>query len=272
MGIGGHLTWEAVARILHQRYGYKLLPLDGKRKVNSPAFENSPYIAESMVEGGVIMAELNRPESNYCIEDHPEYAVHRNDKHIISVILEGLNAEDAKESELYCEMHWGEGELDLKPEDYGLKGPWEKVIAIEPDSKTNYTHNRAYPIKHWAKVVEGLRSRGYEVVRVGKGVGQIDGFESQTKSFREAAAVATLCGAFITTESGLAHATSNVGNTVVIIGSYNDPKMVAYPKNHNILIGKHAPCGKKVLCEICKEEFDSLEPATVIEAATRLIK
>ena len=90
MGLGGYLTWTAVAREIHQAAGTKVFPFEmhGQfiKPVKTEIFNNNPYIQQEFDNTIGAPMQLNNPATNYCKQDTPEKAVHRYDRHIIEQI------------------------------------------------------------------------------------------------------------------------------------------------------------------------------------------
>ena len=106
MGLGGYLTWSAVIRELATKKLQKdvlILPceISGNtvtKVVNSPVFKSNPYVYDGTIEDfdaqKCMILPLNLPQTNYCLEDHPDRAVHRSDKHIIETICDFYEVKD----------------------------------------------------------------------------------------------------------------------------------------------------------------------------------
>lgn len=277
MGLGGYLTWTAVARELVQRSGIeKVFPFEQHgqliRPIKSDIFKNNPYISQDFNNERAIPLQLNNPQSNYCKQDTPEKAVHRYDKHIIEQICEMYGINDPK---LKCELYFDDKEIDTVE---SLVGERKDFIVIEPQSNDEYTVNKRYPLSKWQHVADELIKDGHTIVQIGRKTkdqvlsGVID-LTGKT-SFREAAAIISLSKLFVSSEGGLMHAANAVGTmSVILYTGFIHPKMTAYPENTNIWIGHaHGPCGLKVHCQNCYKESIEHNPSEIVEAVRSKIK
>ena len=286
MGIGGWLTWTAAVRIIKDRHESRDEPftlLDGNRMAaQHEIFETMPFLNQTSpkvfsngTHEGVWMGQ---PDCNYCFEDNPTYALHRTDRHIINVILQGLGHDDATDEELYCNLYLTDEEKQWPHTALGLLATMaddiQGIVCIEPNSKTNYTHNRVYPLVNWQKVVDALSEENILCIQVGQGPAILENVIDYTSktTFRQAVALIEASDAFLASESGLVHAVSHKGHSFVPISSYNTPELVCYPQNHNFIIGKHAPCGEKQYCVACNKEMFNHDPKEISDAVIRHIK
>ncbi len=88
-----------------------------------------------------------------------------------------------------------------------------------------------------------------------------------TPTFRHAAAVLSVCRAFVGTEGGLMHAAAAVGTPAVILWSeFISPEITGYSSMTNL---RHAgkPCGNRFNCPSCRK---SMEAITVDEVVAGL--
>ena len=259
MGLGGHLTWTALAReakIHFNKPELKIVPYMGdiSRPVKSEIFFNNPnfYNDESAVQ--IFPIQLNKPETNYCKLDTPKKAHHKGDKHIIVQICEHYGIDNP---ELKCDLYFSD---EQHKKVTALRKQLDKdFIILEPHSKTNYTPNRVYPFEKWQSIVDEV-SKNIQVVQVGQKAGRllknVVDFTGKT-SFKEAALLIGKSKLFVSAEGGLVHAATAVNTTsVVIITGYQDVRMVAYPQNINVNIAKHGPCGLKIPCSACQDDAE----------------
>jgi len=273
MGIGGWLTWTAAAREVCLQTGKKVTLLDQPRHIAyHDIFVNNPYLNQERWTEDTHKIYMGQKACNYVLEDYQDRVVHKSDKHIINVILEGLGMQDTAESNLWCRVYPRE-----KYDTFSLTGGsliqyGRKPLAIiEPNSKTNFTKNRVYSIEKYQYIAEKLKKLGFVVFQITNGLCRLKGIDSvEYKNFSDAALDIGKADAFITTEGGLVHAASCYANTVCIHTSYNPPKMVYYPQNKNIMIGSHAPCGLKIRCPECKKDLEQHDPDEIIQAAVDL--
>ena len=150
----------------------------------------------------------------------------------------------------------------------------KNFIAIEPYSNPLVRPNRAYSFAKWQKVVDALKE-SIQIVQLGasgspvlKNVVDLTG---QT-SFKVAAGVAGKAKLFLSVDNGLTHAvtgTDTIG--LIILTSYQPYAHIAYPRNINIYIGKHGPCGSRGRCFLCEAEVDNHDETEIIRAASEYL-
>ncbi len=276
MGLGGHLTWTAVAREISQRApDVKVLPCKNRsgifEVVRCEVFKNNPYILQdSLADASYFLPMLlDNPAANYCKKDTPEKAFHNTEFHIIE---QACQVYGIQKPELKCDIFLTEEEV-LSVENSLINIPKE-FVTIEPFSKTNYTPNRAYPFDKFQEVVNKL-SKDVAVVQVGNtAAAKLDNaidLRGNT-TFREASGIIGKSKAFISCEGGLVHAaTAFQTKSVVILTGYQSEKMVAYPQNININISTHGPCGLKIKCPTCTEDRNKHDCKEIIRAARSLL-
>ena len=160
MGLGGYLTWTALAREIYHRTGKKIVPIESHgnfiKIIKSNSFYNNPYIVQDFSKDGnkmVFPVSLNNPNSNYCLLDRHDKAIHKSDKHIIQTLCEPYGIQNPT---IKCDLFLTKEEL-AKADDllctHGISGDF---FCIEPMSKKNYTVNRQYDIGKWQNVVNVL--------------------------------------------------------------------------------------------------------------------
>jgi ADP-heptose:LPS heptosyltransferase len=208
---------------------------------------------------------MNIQQTNYCIQDLPERAIHRNDKHIINQICEHYGINDA---DLKCELYFSEQEEEEA--NNIIKNLPDDFVLIEPISKTNYTVNRAYPFDKWQYVVDAI-TKNIQVVQVGLSENQVlDNVINLVgkTTFRTASIIMRQSKFLLSSEGGLTHAATAVETpAIVVITGYQTPKMVAYSQNTNINIATHGPCGMKSKCVLCVEDSRNHNHNKIIDAA-----
>ena len=276
MGLGGHLTWTAVAREIGKRApGVKVIPCKNKSGifeiVRCEVFKNNPLIVQEQIKDASYFVPmiLDNPAANYCKKDTPQRAFHNPDLHIIEQACQVYGIHDP---ELKCDIFLDEEEVSEIEKI--IKNLPESFVTIEPFSKINYTPNRSYPIEKFQKIVDDL-SKEIAVVQVGNPSG--DKLENAidirgTTTFRTAAGVVGDSRCFISCEGGLVHAaTAFETRSVVIITGYQSEKMVAYPQNININIGSHGPCGLKIECPECTKDRDIHDYSEILKSVRSLI-
>lgn len=270
MGLGGHLTWTAAAREIKKKTGMPCVPVNGASIVDSDIFKNNPNFAFSGSSREVFVLDLGKDETNYCISDTPERAIQRTDKHIIETICNHYGIPDP---ELKCDLFFTDKELNHASM---LRSTLPKeFITIEPHSKISYSVNRQYPLDKWQLVVDEL-SKHIPIVQVGPSGNKVlnscidlTGYTT----FREAASIIGMSRLFLSNEGGLGHAATAVNTkSVIVVGGYTGSKMVSYPQNVTIDVSTHGPCGMKVSCPKCAEDFKNHDYMEIVESALKEIQ
>jgi ADP-heptose:LPS heptosyltransferase len=276
MGLGGYLAWTAVAREIRKKYGnnIRLMPVEQygsffkfiEEDIN--IFDRNNDFCTNYKQGAInsdwriLPLALNNPNANYCKKDTPEKAFHRTDKHIIE---QSCEIYDIHNPELRCYLKPNASDWWFKErieEWFGISRNEDlpAFITIEPNSKTNYTPNRAYPFKKWQNIVNALKDK-ISFVQVGvKGSRVLENVIDWTgkTSFKNTAAMIGYSKLFLSAEGGLVHAaTAFDTKSLVIITGYQAKKMVAYPQNINVNIASHGPCGLKIECQECKKDAEN---------------
>jgi ADP-heptose:LPS heptosyltransferase len=274
MGLGGYLTWTALAREIRSKYGVRSIPVEsygsGVKLIKSSIFYNNPnFIQEFGGELGV-QIQLNNPASNYCLRDTPEKAYHKTDKHIIETVCEPYGIQNPQ---LRCEIYLDEEEKESVEK---IKQSLPNVfLVIEPHSNFEYTVNRRYPLKKWQIVVDEL-SKNVPVVQVGASnkllLNNVIDLRGKT-TFRTAGGIIGKSKGLISTEGGLIHlATSFDTKSFVILTGYQSRKMVEYPQHVYIDISSHGPCGMKIDCPECSKDAIKHDPQEIVDTIQRSLQ
>ena len=272
MGLGGYLTWTAAAREIYEKTGMKVMPYEQHKNIlkliKSPIFSNNPYISQEFTGEFLIPMQLNNPECNYCKQDMPDRCVQRGDKHIIEQICEIYGIDDPK---LKCNIFLTDEEQTFVNNLLEKKIGEVSFVTIEPHSNCEYTVNREYPFEKWQKIVDELCKKTI-VVQIGapgfKTLKNVIDLTGQT-CFRQAAGIIGASKLFLSSEGGLVHAaTSQDTISLVVMTDYESERMVAYPQNINISIGRgHGPCGMKIKCEECYRDAMAHDHNQIINKA-----
>ena len=281
MGLGGYLTWTAVAREICKAAGVdKVFPFEQHgsliKTIKTSIFDNNPYIQQDFdTSFSAFPMQLNHIASNYCKQDTPQKAIHRYDKHIIEQICEFYGIKNPK---LKCELYLKDEEknhADSLLDSFGIKN---NFIVIEPQSNDEYTVNKLYSFKKWQTVADELTKSGEIVIQVGKKtknqvLSNVINFTGKT-NFREAATIISKSKLFVSSEGGLMHASNAVEiKSVILFTGFIHPRMTGYPENKNIWIGQdHGPCGMKIPCQKCKKNVDDHDPLEIVDAVKGLLK
>jgi len=176
----------------------------------------------------------------------------------------------------------GIDELDLRGELFLTDAEKERVdaltgdlaasfVAIEPDSKLDWTPNRLYPFAKWQRVVDTLKGR-IQFVQVGKPGGKIlnNAVDMTGKTtFRETAGIIEKAQLFMASEGGLTHAATAMNTkAVVIITGYQTTTAIGYPQNINISIARHGPCWLRTPCPQCQADAAAHDEGEIVDAVT----
>lgn len=281
MGLGGYLTWTAVAREIVRAAGVpgmKVVPVEQYpggliRIIRSEIFDNNPNILQDLETSTYCFPiVLNHPQSNYCKKDTPDHATHRYDSHMIEQFCEFYGI---KNPDLKCEIFFSLEE-EKKVQEM-LKDIPQGFVCIEPQSNDEYCVNKKYPTEKWQKIVDDLVSRGITVVQVGRNNSDhnlinVINLCGKT-SFREAALVIKSSRLFLSTDGGLMHAANAVGTkSIIVYTGFVHPRLTGYPSNENIWIGKnHGPCGMKTFCKRCFEESNDHDHREITDLAMSIL-
>jgi len=278
VGLGGYLTWTAVAREVHQKFNdpeLRILPCEAQggkitKVVESDVFKNNPFFYNKENNAPIFPLQLNNPATNYCKEDRATQAIHRFDKHITEQICEFYNI---FEPQLKCDLFFSDKENEKR--DSLLKEVSKEFVIIEPTSKTNYTPNRVYPFEKWQNVVNML-SKHIEVVQVGtdsnKLLNNVTNFIGKT-TFREASNLIGKSKLLLSSEGGLTHAATAVETVaLVILTGYQSKNMICYPQNIYIDVATHGPCGLKVVCKQCAKDAQRHNENEIVEKALNYLE
>ncbi len=285
MGLGGYLTWTAVARELKQR--------DPERPIvftTSPSFWNrlrgrphgAPIDSEVFAHNPHLTpAKDLRPSDDprYVWLDDPQYRYHslitrehvrfKSGGHIIELLCRQF---DITHPRLQCELFLTEDERGKAAD---LTSGWSRFLTVEPHAKADFTANKGWAFERWQAVVEGL-GRECRIVQVGVGGKPVlRGVTDMTGqlTFRQTAALIGRSALLLSTEGGLTHAANAVGTrAVVVYGGYQPPSPTAYPGNINLYADiSCAPCGLRVPCPIGLQCMGLITPDHVIEAARTIL-
>ena len=151
--------------------------------------------------------------------------------------------------------------------------PYRGAIMVEPNVKNNGHDNKAWNLIAWMQL--DLLLRGQRVVQCGPAGAPIKLRHAEfvaTDSFRKAAAVLSVCRAFIGTEGGLHHAAAAVKVPgVVIYGGFVSPEVTGYDMHRNLFTGTGLGCGMRTHCEHCRKAMTAITPTMVMENLKGLI-
>ena len=274
MGLGGYLTWTALAREIYEMHGVKVIPVEVHgsltKLIKSPVFYNNPHFLQDFSGELGIQIQLNNPKTNYCEIDTPQRAIHKSNKHIIETICEPYGF---SKPVLKCELN-----LDSREKQEVsalLKDIPDEFITIEPHSNFEYTVNRYYPFEKWQAVIDEI-SKNIAVVQIGPSTEKIlnNAINLTGKTtFRTAGGIIEKSKFLLSSEGGLTHlATAFNTPAIVMLTGYQTKKMVAYPQNKYIDISSHGPCGFKVQCPDCAADAENYDHTKLIRYIQSLLE
>ena len=206
MGLGGHLTWSAVAREVRRVHcpvhgaEVKVLPKENGHICRSELFEHNPNFTFNEEEPHF---PLNMSLDRFAYNRIDGHNIHHWTArvHMTRNILNELKIEDGKiEPEFYFSQRTDQEVKQL----LASLATNKPIIAIEPHSKVSFTPNKEYPFEKWQYVVNHIPAE-FEVVQVSMpGKRQLEGVKSiDSMSFTTAARFLQDCVLFIGPEGGL---------------------------------------------------------------------
>ena len=242
------------------------------KEVKSQIWLNNPYFStdnKEVIEKQAAVLPLNNREVSYCKYDDAVRCVQRADKHCIEQMCDFYGLKDP---EIKCDLFFSDEEH--RDVDKIVSTLDKDFITIEPHSKKTYTPNKEYCFKKWQKIVNTL-SKDIQVVQVGnKNMPILENVVNMvgSTSFRECAGVIGRSRLFLSTEGGLAHASTAVDTTALIVMTgYQSPVLWSYPQNINVYIGNHGPCGLKILCQDCVRDIHMHDEREIVQKATNFL-
>lgn len=147
--------------------------------------------------------------------------------------------------------------------------PYRGMVMVEPNTKDVGHKNKAWHAAGWRDLLIALRERGERVVQCAPSGAEFwtpVTAQVYTPSFRHAAAVLSVCRAFIGTEGGLMHAAAAVGVRGVILWSeFISPDITGYSMHKNL---RHAgkACGMRLNCKTCRASMAAITVEEVLQA------
>ncbi len=163
-------------------------------------------------------------------------------------------------------------EIHFTPEEIAFAEPYRGLIMIEPNVKNIGHTNKRWQADRW---LELSRSRNDFVQCVQSPEQALPShvLKVLTPSFRHAAAVQSVCRAFIGTEGGLHHsAAANDTPAVVIFGGFISPLVTGYPKHRNLFTGTGLGCGIRTDCAHCRKAMEAITVDMVLGNLAELLE
>ncbi len=170
-------------------------------------------------------------------------------------------------------------EIHFTPEELAFAAPYRGMVMIEPCVKNIGHPNKAWISDRWGKVVDRMNpgmvlDDGLFVQCIppgGRGLDEIVRHVA-TPSFRHAAAVLSVCRAFVGTEGGLMHAAAAVGTpAVVIFGGFISPAVTGYAAHRNLFTGTGLGCGIRTNCAHCRKAMENITVDQVVTELERIL-
>jgi len=150
--------------------------------------------------------------------------------------------------------------------------PYRGMVMIEPNTKDIGHTNKAWLWRRWEQVVDAMPGTKFVQCSAGNGGGHLFGTKlAITPTFRHAAAVLSVCKAFVGTEGGLMHAAAAVGVPGVIIWSeFIAPEFTGYAMHKNL---RHAgqACGNRMNCPGCRRSMEAITVDEVVGALEEIL-
>lgn len=242
MGTGDWIMSTAVAKRLHQANGVPVMIVNRFGKPQwDPIFENNPRITidTRARHQKTLNAANNRP---YIAMKTTERWVWRRTSSTGSL---------------------DPGEIYLTDAERAYAEPFRGRVLIEPNTKGTVGGNKAWIWERWQNVVD---TPGFDFVQTGGPSSPVlrnVQFVS-TPTFRHAAAILSVCSAFVGAEGGLHHAAAALGvPAVVLFGGFISPDITGYATHRNLFTGGKA-CGQRRACMHCREAMARISVEDVI--------
>lgn len=244
MGIGDNLLSCGEARSLHKKSGRKVLIRRPDAKIIwDDVWDGVPFLLrkpdpvnphETYVSGAGIRAYIERktPEQWFWRPYTPKPAV-----------------------------------IVFTPDELSFAEPWRGCVMVEPNGKSIGHDNKLWSWENWTMLAAWSKDR---LVQCGPaGTRLLPGVEhAPTATFRQAAAVLSVCRAFIGGDGGLHHAAAAVGTPAVVIrGGFISEKVTGYASHKNLFTGTGLGCGMRTNCLHCRKAMSRI---TVDDVASAL--
>lgn len=164
-------------------------------------------------------------------------------------------------------------EIVFTPAELAFAEPYRGMVMIEPNVKAVGHDNKAWVIQRWGELAQRLHTQ-HKLVQCGPASGSpwlMRATVATTPTFRLAAAVLSVCKAFVGTEGGLMHAAAAVRTPSVILWSeFISPEITGYATMTNL---RHAgkPCGNRIACPSCRKSMEAITVDEVVQALEKLL-
>lgn len=243
MGVGDWLMATGEVRLMYERRRLPVMIVDRfQRPVWNPIFDNNPKIIRDL------------------------RGVPRHQRYVNGTGCRPYIAEKTVAKWTWRKYGPPRGEIYFTDAEREFAEPFRGSVLFEPNVKDVGHRNKAWLYDRWQALIDLQLA---DAVQVGppstRFLGNLRPVETAT--FRLAAAVLSVCRAFVGTEGGLMHAAAAVGTPAIILWSeFIHPSITGYPQHVNI---RHASqtCGRRTDCPTCRE---SMHKITVEEVAKAL--
>jgi len=164
-------------------------------------------------------------------------------------------------------------EIVFTAEEKAFAEPYRGMVMIEPSVKNIGHTNKAWIADRWL-AVSYARSDFVQCLPPGEssflslsGVRRV-----VTPTFRHAAAVLSVCRAYVGTEGGLHHCAAAVGTpAVVIFGGFISPAVTGYATHSNLFTGTGLGCGSRLDCAHCRKAMENITVDQVVAELEKLL-
>lgn len=163
-------------------------------------------------------------------------------------------------------------DIVFTPQELAFAEPYRGMVMVEPNVKDIGHRNKDWGWANWWKFGALARFEGL-VQCVRDGDRSLDTAKRVlTTSFRQTAAVLSVCRAYVGPEGGLHHAAAAVGvPAVVIFGGFISPDVTGYKQHRNLFTGGKA-CGMRHDCPHCRKAMNDISPAMVLDELKEILK
>lgn len=161
-------------------------------------------------------------------------------------------------------------EIHFTPEEIAFAEPYRGLIMIEPNVKAIGHDNKAWISARWLELSK-TRNNFVQCVSSPSQSMPAHVLKVITPTFRHAAAVLSVCRAYVGTEGGLHHAAAATKTPAVILWSeFISPEITGYSSMTNL---RHAgkPCGNRLACPGCRKSMEAITVDEVVQALERIL-
>ncbi len=163
-------------------------------------------------------------------------------------------------------------DIVFTPEELAFAAPYRGMVMVEPNAKEIGHKNRDWGWPNWWKFDAIARFENL-VQCTRPGVNLLPNAKHVlTTSFRQTAAVLSVCRAFVGAEGGLVHAAAAVGVPAVVAwGGFIGPNITGYKHHRNLFTGG-VPCGMRTDCKHCRDAMNKITPEMMFNELKDVLK